>query len=72
MSSLWMSASYNSTSIKLQNNSVTLTALFKMTQYLSVYMNSNVSSLYRSAWTIRLTRMTYYEFISEDFISYIY
>ena len=72
MSSLWMSASYDSTSIKFQNDSVTLTALFRTAQYLSVYINSNMLSSYKSVWTIRLMRMTYYEFISRDFISYVY
>ena len=72
MSSLWMSASHDSTSIKLQNDSVTLTALFKTAQYLSVYINSNVSPSCESAWTIRLMRMTYCELISRSFTFYAY
>ena len=72
MSSLWMSASYDSMFIKFQNDSVIFTALFRTAQYLSVYINSNVSSSCESAWIIRLMRMTYYELISESFISYVY
>ena len=72
ISLLWMSASCDSTLIKLQNDLITFTALFKTAQYLSVYINSNVSSLCESVWTIRLTRMTYCELISKSFISYAY